>query len=135
VARGQKIDDKKTAENQGTTVTVMGAVRAITSSRRVRLRCERGWSDMAQSVEGVTVDDEDHAEFGLMRLARVNGELDGVEKLQAAVLAISVRHATRALVDREGADRELPVEIERLAAGIRDRVEKLRVEKAKLRSE
>jgi hypothetical protein len=88
---------------------------------------------MPQPAEGVTVDDdEDHAEFALMRLALVKGELAGIDKLYAAVLAISVRHATRALVDQVAADRGLPAEIERLASAIRDRAEKLRAERTKL---
>jgi hypothetical protein len=112
---------------------VMGAVDDFTLNRGLRFRCERGWLAMPQPVEGVVADDEDRGEFGLMRLEQVSGELQGIEKLQAAVLAISVRYATRALVDQAAADRELPREIERLAAGIRERVEKLRAELAMLR--
>ena len=89
---------------------------------------------MPQTIGGVVVDDAEYAELSSQRQDRIRGELDGIEKLQSAVLAINVRYATRALVDQAAADGELPLEIERLAAGIRERVERLRAELATLRT-
>ena len=62
-------------------------------------------------------------------------EQDGVEKIQAAVLIICARSAMRAVVDQDRDDKRLAFEIERLAEDIDHCLEKLRPEKAKLRSE